>query len=42
MEWADGAEQVAFRKEVREFIEARLPEYYKQRRERGSTGLESD
>ena len=42
MEWADGAEQVAFRKEVREFIEARLPEYYKRRRERGSTGLESD
>ena len=29
MDWGDTAEQAAFRAEVREFVEARLPERYK-------------
>ncbi len=28
MEWADTAEQAAFRTEVRSFIEQRLPDYF--------------
>ena len=42
MDWADTAEQAPIRKEVREFIETRLPEYYRRKRERAHTGLEQD
>jgi len=42
MDWADSAEQAAFRKEVQEFVDARLPEYYKRRRQKPPVGLEEN
>ena len=35
MDWADSAEQAAFRREVRTLIDERLPAYYRRRREIG-------
>jgi alkylation response protein AidB-like acyl-CoA dehydrogenase len=42
MDWADSAEQATFRKEVQDFVEARLPAYYKQRRQKPPVGLEEN
>jgi hypothetical protein len=42
MDWADSGEQAEFRKEVREFIEAKLPEYYKRRRQKPAVSLEEN
>ena len=42
MDWADTGEQATFRREVRDFIETRLPKYYQRKRERPETGLEQD
>ena len=42
MDWSDSAEQTAFRREVHDFIATRLPDYYRQRAEVGTVGLEGD
>ncbi|MGE0228647.1 MAG: acyl-CoA dehydrogenase family protein [Dehalococcoidia bacterium] len=42
MDWADSGEQAAFRKEVRDFINANLPEYYKRRQSQPAIGLEDN
>jgi alkylation response protein AidB-like acyl-CoA dehydrogenase len=42
MDWADSAEQETFRREVQDFVEARLPAYYKQRRQKPPVGLEEN
>jgi alkylation response protein AidB-like acyl-CoA dehydrogenase len=42
MDWADNDEQAGFRRQVREFIEGRLPGYYRTRRQRETVGLEDN
>ena len=42
MDWADSAEQGAFRTQVRSFIEERLPEYYRRRAEEIDAAGEHD
>ncbi|MEZ4553400.1 MAG: acyl-CoA dehydrogenase family protein [Dehalococcoidia bacterium] len=42
MDWSDSDEQATFRREVRDFIQANLPEYYKRRQEKPAVGLEEN
>jgi len=42
MDWADSSEQAAFRAQVHDFIESRLPQYYRKRRKRDTVGLEDN
>jgi len=42
MDWADSDEQATFRKEVRDFIQANLPAYYKRRQSKPAIGLEDN